>query len=102
MANETLFNSMIGKFIPLADAVNEAGGAAYRLAPRAALVQYAATGCLNSTFYASANDQLQMVLNLCAHPDVAPEFIARMPGGTTFETVESRQENSSAQPFSLS
>jgi len=78
MANKTLFNSILGKLFPKADAVNEAGGAAYKLPAKAALAQYAATGCLNTTYYASAEDQLQTVLNLCAHPDVAPEFIARV------------------------
>ena len=54
MANKALFKSIFGKFIPPADAVNEAGGVAYKLSPKAALAQYAATGCLNATFYASA------------------------------------------------
>jgi 60 kDa SS-A/Ro ribonucleoprotein len=78
MANKTLFKSMVGKLIPLADAVNEAGGLAYKLSPKAALAQYAATGCLNATFYASAREQLQNILNLCSHPDVEPKFIARV------------------------
>ncbi len=59
MANKTLFQSIRGALVPKADAVNEAGGVAYALAPKQALAQYAATGCLNSTFYASADDQLQ-------------------------------------------
>jgi 60 kDa SS-A/Ro ribonucleoprotein len=78
MANKTLFKSMVGKLIPAADAVNEAGGLAYKLSPKAALAQYAATGCLNATFYASAHEQLQNILNLCSHTDVEPEFIARV------------------------
>ena len=78
MANKTLFSSMIGKFAPPADAVNEAGGLAYSLSPKAALAQYAATGCLSTTFYASAEVQLQRVLNLCTHPEVDAEFIAQV------------------------
>ena len=78
MANKTLFKSLIGKFIPAATATNEAGGVAYALSPKAALAQYAATGCLSATFYASAEEQLQTVLNLCSHPDVEPEFVARL------------------------
>src|SRR3569832_1025254 len=78
MANKTLFQSLIGKFIPSTDAINEAGGVAYKLSPKAALAQYAATGCLNTTFYASAEDQLKTILNLCSHPEVEPEFIARV------------------------
>jgi 60 kDa SS-A/Ro ribonucleoprotein len=78
MANKTLFKSLIGKFIPAANAVNEAGGAAYELPPKAALAQYAVTGCLNTTYYASADMQLSTILNLCSHPQVEPEFIARL------------------------
>lgn len=78
MANKTLFNSLVGKFMPPATAVNEAGGVAYRLSPKAALAQYAMTGCLSTTFYASAEMQLQTVLNLCNHAEVAPEYIARL------------------------
>jgi 60 kDa SS-A/Ro ribonucleoprotein len=78
MANKSLFKSMIGKLLPKADAINEAGGLAYHLSPKAALAQYAATGCLSATFYASAEEQLQKILNLCSHPEVEPEFIARV------------------------
>jgi 60 kDa SS-A/Ro ribonucleoprotein len=78
MASKTLFKSLIGKFIPQTNAVNQAGGVAYLLSPKAALAQYAATGCLSTTFYATAEDQLQTVLNLCSHPEVDPEFIARL------------------------
>ena len=77
MANKSLFSSTFGKLLPKTDAVNEAGGSAYKLSPKAALAQYAATGCLNATFYASAEEQLQTILNLCAHPEIEPEFIAR-------------------------
>src|SRR4051812_45907770 len=75
MANKTLFRSIMGKLAPAATAVNEAGGVAYALAPKAALAQYAATGCLNGTYYASAEEQLGAVLALCA--EVEPAFIAR-------------------------
>ena len=78
MANKTLFASLPGRRLPATDAVNEAGGIAYRLSAKAALAQYAATGCLNATFYASAEQQLATVLNLCSHPGVEPEFIARL------------------------
>ncbi len=78
MANKTLFQTLIGKFIPSATAVNEAGGAAYQLSAKAALAQYAVTGCLSTTYYASAESQLQTILNLCSHPEVDPEFIARV------------------------
>lgn len=75
MANKNLFSSIRGMLAPRADHVNEAGGLAYRFSPEHALAQYAATGCLNSTFYASAGDQLDSVLGLCQK--VEPEFIAK-------------------------
>jgi 60 kDa SS-A/Ro ribonucleoprotein len=75
MANKNLFQSMIGKLIPATDALNEERAPAYQLTPKHQLAQYAATGCLNSTFYAGAEEQLSKVLALCA--EVEPEFIAR-------------------------
>ena len=75
MANKSLFKSIAGKLLRNADSINEAGGRAYEFTPRHALAQYAATGCLNSTFYASADTQLATVLDLCGR--VEPEFIAR-------------------------
>ena len=75
MANKTLFQSKRGSLVPAANAVNEAGGRAYRLEPKQALAQYAITGCLNSTFYASAETQLQQVLDLCKKVDAS--FIAK-------------------------
>ena len=75
MANKTLFKSLAGKLAPKADTVNEAGGKAYAFTADHALAQYAATGCLNGTFYASAQDQLADILALC--DKVSPEFIAR-------------------------
>ncbi len=75
MANKSIFQSYRGQRIPATGAVNEAGGIAYRLESRHALAQYAATGCLNGTFYAGARVQLEHVLRLCER--VAPEFIAR-------------------------
>ena len=75
MANATLFRSLIGALIPKSDARNEAGGPAYQLPPQHALAQFAATGCLNATFYASAEQQLDRVLDLAAR--VSPEFVAR-------------------------
>ena len=75
MANQTLFRSVPGPLLPKAYMRNEAGGSAYALGPKLALAQYAATGCLNSTFYATAGEQLQRVLQLCA--ECEPAFIAR-------------------------
>ena len=75
MANKTLFQSQRGAFLPKTDTVNEAGGWAYTLTPKQALAQYAMTGCLNTTFYASADDQLQEVLAMAGQVDA--QFIAK-------------------------
>ncbi|HEY6333019.1 MAG TPA: hypothetical protein VI756_27090, partial [Blastocatellia bacterium] len=75
VANKTLFGSLRGALIPKTDAVNAHNAPAYRLPPKHAFAQYAATGCLNSTFYAGATDQLKAVLALTA--EIEPEFIAK-------------------------
>jgi 60 kDa SS-A/Ro ribonucleoprotein len=75
MANKQLFQTSPGALAPAADSINAAGGLAYRLEPAHALAQLAATGCLSNTFYASAEDQLQTVLDLCKQ--VPTDFIAR-------------------------
>ncbi|HSB09513.1 MAG TPA: RNA-binding protein [Blastocatellia bacterium] len=75
MANRNLFKSIVGKLIPAADAVNDEGAPAYASTPKHTLAQYAATGCLNSTFYASAETQLAKVVELCR--EIEPAFIAR-------------------------
>ena len=75
MANKTLFKSIVGKLLPKTDALNEEHAPAYALSAKHALAQYAATGCMNHTFYARAEDQLARVLELCAQ--VEPEFIAK-------------------------
>jgi 60 kDa SS-A/Ro ribonucleoprotein len=75
MANKSLFKSTVGKLLPKATAKNEAGGVAYTMPPKHMLAQYAATGCLNSTFYASGEEQLATVLELCGK--IEPEFVAR-------------------------
>src|SRR4051812_39035705 len=75
MANKTLFKSTRGRHVPKADTINEARGLAYGMPPKHLLAQYAATGCLNATFYASADEQLATVLKICE--SVQPHFIAR-------------------------
>ena len=76
MANKSLFQSVFGRLLPTVDTRNEAGGVAYALSPKQALAQYAATGCLNSTFYATASEQLSNVLLLASK--VEPEFVAKV------------------------
>jgi 60 kDa SS-A/Ro ribonucleoprotein len=88
MANKNLFSKIASVFrpkaqktlravpeVPKADAVNAAGGRAYLLSDKQALAQYAVTGCLNSTFYATAEMQLDQVLKLAAK--VEPRFLAQ-------------------------
>ncbi len=75
MPNLSLFRTFVGALIRQADCRNEAGGPAFALPPEHALAQYAATGCLNTTFYASADTELSRVLELAER--VTPEFTAK-------------------------
>lgn len=74
MANTTLFQSIKNRFTKT-DTHNEAGGIAYTLTPKQQLAQLAATGCLNNTYYADAQSQLNQVLKLAESLDA--EFIAK-------------------------
>lgn len=71
--NKTLFPSA-GP--PPANTRNAAGGLAYKMSAEHALAQFAATGCLNDTYYTKAEDQLAEVLKLAAACD--PEFVAKV------------------------
>src|SRR5450755_2944811 len=75
MANKTLFKSIVGKLLPQTDVINNENTPAYAFPTKHALAQYAATGCISNTFYATAEEQLAKVLELCG--DVDAEFIAR-------------------------
>jgi len=75
MANQQLFKTLRGRLLPAADGRNHEGGPAYTFTPKHRLAQYAATGCLNGTFYASAEAQLDTLLKLCL--DVDARFIAQ-------------------------
>jgi 60 kDa SS-A/Ro ribonucleoprotein len=68
MAKTSLFSS-IKNWLPRATATNEAGGAAYQLAPKHALAQIAATGCFNGTYYASGESQLDELRKLIDQVD---------------------------------
>ena len=72
--NPLLFKSSSGR-LPATDTCNEAGGKAFTLGPQLTLAQYAATGCLNGTFYATAETQLDTVLKMAAACDA--EFVAK-------------------------
>jgi 60 kDa SS-A/Ro ribonucleoprotein len=72
MANQTLFST---RLTPRATALDSEGAPAYAFEAKHALAQYAATGCLHSTFYASADLQLDQVLRLAGQ--VPPRFLAQ-------------------------
>lgn len=55
---------------------NGAGAPAFQLEAKHALAQLAVTGCFNSTFYASAESQLEEVLKWTRQ--VEPEFVAKV------------------------
>jgi 60 kDa SS-A/Ro ribonucleoprotein len=76
MVNKSLFPQSTRAGVPSTDAVNEAGGTAYTFTPKHALAQYAMTGCLNSTFYVRAEDQLATLIDLAAKVD--PVFIGKL------------------------
>jgi 60 kDa SS-A/Ro ribonucleoprotein len=76
MANKQLFQGSKGRLLPTMNTVNHEGAGAYALSPPQALAQYAATGCLGHTFYASAETQLETLLELCAKVD--PRFVAKV------------------------
>src|SRR5215216_2958080 len=76
MANKNLFQTIAGKLVSMTNAVNNEGAPAYAFSPKHALAQYAITGCLNSTFYVTAQSQFETIMKLCEK--VEPEFIARV------------------------
>jgi 60 kDa SS-A/Ro ribonucleoprotein len=74
MANKKLFNSVSNRG-PVTNTVNQAGGVAYELSNESALAQYVVTGCLNQTYYASADEQVDKVLELAGK--CSTEFVAK-------------------------
>lgn len=75
MANKNLFANLASRFLPRADAVNQAGGVAYAYGAEAKLAQLAATGTLADGFYATGDAQLADAL--AAAQAVSPEFVAK-------------------------
>lgn len=81
MSNKKLFSNqsksvVSPKITRTTDAVNEAGGTAYKLSDKAALAQYAMTGTLNGTYYATDAEQLNKTLELANKVD--PKFVAKL------------------------
>jgi 60 kDa SS-A/Ro ribonucleoprotein len=75
MVNTQLFQTLKGALLPDATARNHEQAPAYALSARHQLAQLAATGCLNQTFYASAESQLDTVRALAQTVDAA--FVAK-------------------------
>lgn len=75
MVNTQLFQTIKGALLPQATARNHAQAPAYALSAKHQLAQIAATGCLNQTFYADAQAQLDAVTALAAQ--VEPAFVAK-------------------------
>lgn len=75
--NKNLFNSAssIGKNVPIADTTNNAGGKAYSMTEKHELAQAVVTGCFGSTYYVSAENQLDRVLKLCEN--LPAKFVAQ-------------------------
>ena len=76
MANKSLFSSSTST-LPRANTVNEAGGRAYKLAPKHALAQIAATGTFNGVYYTNAQSQLDEIRVLVDQVD-DNEFLAKL------------------------
>jgi 60 kDa SS-A/Ro ribonucleoprotein len=75
VVNTQLFHSAKGALLPVPKATNHQGAPAYAMSPRHQLAQLAATGCLNRTFYADAQGQLDQVLAFANQVD--PTFVAK-------------------------
>ena len=75
MVNRNVFTTSKGKLAPKADTTNRAGGVAYQMSDKHALVQYAVTNTFNNTYYAKAEEHLNEVRDLCDKID--PTFIAK-------------------------
>lgn len=75
MANLLLFRSLL-RDVPLANASNQQGAAAFAFTPRHKLAQMVMTGCMNETFYASGQAQLNDVL--ATAKDLDDLFLAQL------------------------
>lgn len=79
MSSKKLFSNQSvsgSKFVKATNTVNNAGGQAYSLSDKAALAQLAMTGCFNSSYYVSDENQLKKVLELANK--LPAEYVARL------------------------
>ena len=75
MANPLLFRSLL-RDAPQANGLNHERAAAFAFTPRHKLAQMVMTGCMNETFYASAQAQLSDVLEIAK--DLDDLFLAKL------------------------
>jgi len=75
VVNKNVFETSRGKLAPPADTRNRAGGLAYQMSDKHALVQYAVTNTFNNTYYVKGMTHLIEVKELCDKVD--PTFIAK-------------------------
>ena len=76
MVNQALFQSArSAQAQPRPNAINQAGAPAYAFDAKHALAQLAITGCMNQTYYASAETQLAEIVARCL--EVPSEFVAK-------------------------
>lgn len=75
MVNRAIFATKAGTMAPAADSTNEAGGKSYARSSEESLAQYALTGTIGNTFYATAEEQLVNLLKYAAACDV--QFVAK-------------------------
>lgn len=74
MVSKTVFSTKSNSKVKAANAVNAAGGKAYARTNEEALCQFVVTNCFNSTFYASAENNLntlKSILDGCSSEIVA-------------------------------
>lgn len=79
MANKTVFGSTRNVAVRNADTTNQAGGLAYSLSFKEALAQMVMTGVFNGTFYTSAKNQIDTVVDLLSKlGSENAEFVAKL------------------------
>lgn len=77
MANKTLFKGTKSK-VATKLVKNAAGGWAYELTPKQALAQIAVTNCFNGTYYADANQNLELAKQAILNLGDDAKFLAKV------------------------
>ena len=87
MANKEIFRSIIGKIMPFTDTTNATGAPAYALSAKQTLAQVAVTGCLNNTYYASADEQLSTLLAVMRKSSASPRSTKTLRISSTWDVT---------------